>query len=375
MSCHDLTSSPSLPTCPKPVSPDDRGVARDSSDKIVASRHLFPPSTVRPRTNIKTQNSTHRFAPQHIMKSIGIFPGSGGLGGSTYDYLLKLLPADHIILINRHPDRVPQEHIKNGVRARKASYESSPADLEAVFSGIEVLFLISYPSHVHDYRRKVINVHGATPHSTLTPGRTFGGDLGDSSLAEVMQAHLDSERHLAEAAASDPGFTYTAVREGLYSESYPIYTAFFDVNAPTDEVLIPHDGSGPGVAWVKRAELGEATAKLMAQYSWDPDHFPHVNSKVLLTGPRVWSLAETVAVLGRAAGRPGVRIVKVDVDEYVRLPQVLARFGSPDKARTWATAWRAIEAGETAVVTDTLREIIGRDPEEFDVTIQRLRQR
>ncbi|KAK1594590.1 uncharacterized protein LY79DRAFT_132908 [Colletotrichum navitas] len=313
------------------------------------------------------------------MKSIGIFPGSGGLGGSTYDYLLKLLPADHIILINRHPEKVPQEHIKNGVRARKASYESSPADLEAVFSGIEVLFLISYPSHVHDYRRKVqlpaINAaRRAGVKHIFYSSLAFGGDLGDSSLAEVMQAHLDSERHLAEAAASDPGFTYTAVREGLYSESYPIYTAFSDVNAPAGEVLIPHDGSGPGVAWVKRGELGEATAKLIAQYSWDPDHFPHVNAKVLLTGPRAWSLAETVAALGRAAGRPGLRIVKVDVDEYARLPQVLARFGSPDKARTWATAWRAIEAGETAVVTDTLREIIGRDPEEFDVTIQRLRQ-
>lgn len=89
------------------------------------------------------------------MKCIGIFPGSGGLGGSTYDYLLKLLPSDHIILINRHPERVPQEHIKNGLRARKASYESSPSDLEAAFAGIEVLFLISYPSHVHEYRKKV----------------------------------------------------------------------------------------------------------------------------------------------------------------------------------------------------------------------------
>ncbi|KAK6215786.1 hypothetical protein QIS74_08805 [Colletotrichum tabaci] len=323
------------------------------------------------------------------MKSIGIFPGSGALGGRTYDYLLKLLPADHIILINRHPEKVPQEHIKNGVRARKASYESSPSDLEAVFSGIEVLFLISYPSHVHDYRKKVQlpaidAARRAGVKHIFYSSLAFAGNLEDSSVAEVMQAHLDSERYLAEAAASDPGFTYTSVREGLYSESYPIYTAFFDITAPppsstttttttTDEILIPHDGSGPGVAWVKRAELAEATAKLISQYSWDPDQFPHVNDKVLLTGPRVWSLAETVEVLGRAAGRD-VRIRRVDVDEYARLPQVLARFGSREKAKTWATAWEAIAKGETAVVTDTLREVIGRDPEEFDVTIKRLGQ-
>ncbi|WQF87072.1 Putative NmrA-like domain, NAD(P)-binding domain superfamily [Colletotrichum destructivum] len=322
------------------------------------------------------------------MKSIGIFPGSGALGGCTYDYLLKLLPADQIILINRHPEKVPQEHIKNGVRARKASYESSPSDLQAVFSGIEVLFLISYPSHVHDYRKKVQlpaidAARRAGVKHIFYSSLAFAGDLEDSSVAEVMQAHLDSERYLAEAAASDPSFTYTSVREGLYSESYPIYTAFFDITAPaphttttttkTDEILIPHDGSGPGVAWVKRAELAEATAKLISQYSWDPDQFPHVNDKVLLTGPRVWSLAETVEVLGRAAGRD-VRIRRVDVDEYVKLPQVLARFGSREKARTWATAWEAIAKGETAVVTDTLREVIGRHPEEFDVTIKRLGQ-
>lgn len=190
-----------------------------------------------------------------------------------------------------------------------------------------------------------------------------------------MQAHLSTERHLASVAASDPGFTYTSIREGLYSESYPIYTSFFDINSPSssNEILIPHNGAGPGVVWAKRSELGEATAKLIAQYSWDPDQFPHVNKKVLLTGPRVWSLEETVRVLRRTVGRD-VRIREVSVDEYVKLPQVLAKFGSVEKARTWATAWEAIRAGETSVVSETLREIIGRDPEEFDVTIQRLKQ-
>ncbi|TDZ41420.1 Quinone oxidoreductase 2 [Colletotrichum trifolii] len=311
------------------------------------------------------------------MKSIGIFPGSGALGGSTYDYLLKLLPADQIILINRYPEKVPQEQLQNGVRARKASYESSPSDLEAAFAGIEVLFLISYPSHVHEYRRKVQlpaidAARRAGVKHIFYSSLAFAGDYQDSSKAEVMQAHLDSERHLAEAAAADPSFTFTSVREGLYSESYPIYTAFFDVNAPTSEILIPHDGTGPGVAWVRRAELGEATAKLIAKYSWDPDQFDYVNKKILLTGGRVWSLEETARVLSAAAGRE-VRIRRVEVDEYVKLPQVAARFGSQDKARTWATAWDAIAAGETAVVTEHLRDMIGREPEDFETTVRRLK--
>ena len=56
-------------------------------------------------------------------------------------------------------------------------------------------------------------------------------------------------------------FTYTAIREGLYVESTPIYTAFFnpkdvtsaDENANGEiEILIPHDGKGSGIAWVGR---------------------------------------------------------------------------------------------------------------------------
>lgn len=204
----------------------------------------------------------------------------------------------------------------------------------------------------------------------------FGGAAhGDSSRAVVMQAHLDTERHLARLAAEDPSFTYTSIREGLYSESTPIYTAFFDPRssnpAGADEVLIPHDGEGPGIAWVKKDELGEASAKLIARYYAQADKFPHANATVLLTGNRAWTLAETVRALGEIAGRPGLRIRKVGVDEYAALPQVRAVFGSEEKATAWATAWDAVRAGETAVVTPDLEQILGRRPEDFDVAAKK----
>lgn len=90
--------------------------------------------------------------------TVGIFPASGGLGTSTYTHLLKLVPNDQVVLINRHPENVPQPYIDAGVRVLKASYESTFPELETAFSGIDVLFLISYPSHVHDYRTKVRNL-------------------------------------------------------------------------------------------------------------------------------------------------------------------------------------------------------------------------
>ncbi len=41
-----------------------------------------------------------------------------------------------------------------GFEKHHMSYHSAEL-LEAAFNGIDVLFLISYPSHVHEYRVKV----------------------------------------------------------------------------------------------------------------------------------------------------------------------------------------------------------------------------
>lgn len=308
------------------------------------------------------------------MTQIGIFPASGALGTSTYTHLLSQVPNDKVTLINRYPEKVPKKYTEKGTTVRQASFESSAEDLEAVFAGVDVLFLISYPSHVHEYRTKV---HTKALDAAVKAGvkHVFYSSLGfasineDTTKAEVMGAHLDSERYLKELAQKNSGFTFTSVREGLYSESFPIYTSFLDLKNPPSKILIPHDGSGPGVSWVKRDELGEGTARLIASYVKSPSSFAYTNQIVTLTGPKTWTLADTVEVLSRAAGKD-FKIEEISVEEYVKLPQIKEYFGTEEKATTWATAWEAIRAGETAGVTSTLKELLGREPEDFEKTIQ-----
>jgi uncharacterized protein YbjT (DUF2867 family) len=87
----------------------------------------------------------------------------------------------------------------------------------------------------------------------------FGTDVNGhlvNSVAHVMQAHLDTEAYLAKS-----GLTYTVLREGLYNDSYPLYTGFFD-HTKDNEVCVPGDGP---IAWVAIEDLGEATAKLMVK--------------------------------------------------------------------------------------------------------------
>jgi hypothetical protein len=191
-----------------------------------------------------------------------------------------------------------------------------------------------------------------------------------------MQAHLDTEAYLDELARSPahPNFTYTVIREGLYSESFPIYTAFFDPAAPVDEIKIPHDGSGPGVAWAKRDELGEATAKIIATYAHNPLAFPYLKKTLLLTGPKVLTLAEVVGILGKIIGKSDIKIKRVSVDEYAAQPQNPANltYHGEDLSKKWATAWPAIANGECSVVTPLLRDTLGREPEDVETTLRKL---
>ncbi|KAF7588928.1 hypothetical protein BBP40_005006 [Aspergillus hancockii] len=309
------------------------------------------------------------------MPKVGIFPAAGGLGTSIINHLVKLIPASHLILIARKPENLT-ELIRTGATVRQADYED-PSSLDRVFDGVDVLMLISYASFEIQYRfeahRNAINCacQSGVKHIFYS-SLAFGGDLTDTTVAHVMGAHLRTEKYLADLTAKNH-ITYTAIREGLYSESFPIYTAWFDLAHPMEEIPIPHDGSPPGVTWAKRDELGEATANLLASYVKDPQMFPYVNRVLLLSGPREYSLRETVDILGRAVGRP-VRIREISADEYAALPTHGTKhtYHGINLAREWATAWEAIQRGETAVVTPLLKEILGREPEDYETTIREL---
>ena len=191
-----------------------------------------------------------------------------------------------------------------------------------------------------------------------------------------MQAHLVTEGYLKTLTTSpspDMPFTFTAIREGLYSESFPLYTSFFDLDHPQREVVLPeHDGSGPGIAWAKIGDLGEATARLVKDYVDSSGKSHYKNQIVLLSGPKEWSIADTVQVV-RDAVRQEVRIKKVGIDEYVNDPIIkkkLPLYERDDMPRKWATSFEAVKAGETAVVSGELEKLLGRKPEGFEETVK-----
>lgn len=211
----------------------------------------------------------------------------------------------------------------------------------------------------------------------------FGGlpspNTPPTTVAQVMLAHIQTELYLASLHASNPSFNYSVIRQGLYSESFPIYTAVLSLTnpPPSGEILIPHDGSGPGISWAKRDELGEATAKILLMAFndiHDPAFKPFLNTTILLSGPKSYSLAETVSIIGNAIGKD-LKIRQVSVQEYADQPQVRASLdygGGEVWPVLWATAWEGIRRGEAANVTPFLEQLLGRKPEPFEETIRQM---
>ncbi|KAJ5980040.1 hypothetical protein N7481_007338 [Penicillium waksmanii] len=311
-----------------------------------------------------------------MANKLGIFPASGGLGGSTLRHLLRQVPANEVVLVARSPERLSNEEAAGAI-IRKADYDIVQT-LEHSFDEISSLNLISYASIQHEHR---FNAHKSAIDAARKSGvkhifyssLAFAGDGNPDTKAQVMLAHLATEKYLAQLHDQNPQFTYTVIREGLYSESFPLYTAFFDLKAPSNEICIPHDGSGPGIAWAKQDELGEATANLIAQHAQDPAAFPYLNKIVLLSGPRALSLNETAEVFSRVLNKT-IKVRQVSVDEYVKQPQVQSglTYGGGNWAPLWATAFDGIRDGECAVVTPHLAQILGREPEQFETTIKNM---
>ena len=347
--------------------------------------------------------------------TIGIFPAAGGIGGSTVKHLLQKLRLptgdrhEQLVLIARHPEtQLLVEAAKAGATIRRADYDDDRS-LERAFGGIDALFLISYASVEHGYRTEVCILFSSLlklclhtwQHSTLKltmqrhlaaidnainqgvkyifyASLGFAGNVDNKeTVALVMRPHIDTEKYLDECTRRYPGFSYTIIREGLYAESYPVYMAFFSLDDEDDEeeeIKIPHDGSGPGIAWVKRDELGEGSAEILRRFvSSDRSAFEKEfkNRTVLLSGPRALSLNETVEILARKRSRP-IRIRQVSGEEFAEQPRVgSSRFvhRGVDYAREWETVFEGIRRGECAVVSPLLGELLGREPEGFEEAI------
>ncbi len=151
---------------------------------------------------------------------------------------------------------------ESGVEIRRGDY-GDPASLDAAFAGADKLLIVSYPTTTYELRvQRHKSAIDAAKRAGVAHVYYTSFALAGDSVAAVMRAHIDTERYLKES-----GLTYTVLREGIYSESYPLYFGFFDPAEGKEEIVVPHS-DGP-IAWVTREDLGEGTANIMVQVGSD----------------------------------------------------------------------------------------------------------
>lgn len=157
---------------------------------------------------------------------------TGGLGSQVLKHLLSLLPASEIIVSYSTASHPPTHLASTGVQLRHGDF-AHPETLTAAFAGADALLLVSYPGIAHAQR---VAMHTNAIDAAKRAGvrRVYYTSLAfaSDSGAAVMQAHLETEAYLKQS-----GLVYTIMREGIYSESFPLYLGLSGLKIPQSCLL------------------------------------------------------------------------------------------------------------------------------------------
>lgn len=288
---------------------------------------------------------------------------SGHLGSRVLTSLLdkKLVPPSEIIISTSSPAKVPSFVREQGIRVEEAIYEDE-ASLQRLFSipGADTLFLVSYPSPSVErwlHHKRVIdaaNAPGSNVKTVIYTSLMFGGETGMESTAGVQRAHIRTVNYLREHNKLD----YIVIREGIYAESWWLYSGFQPTQIPSEprelDFVIPDDGP---TAWVSWDDLGEGTARILADYK------QYIGKTLNLTGAYTSTIADIARLVEKHTGKiVNLRIIGPEQANKYHLEKK----SLPDEAawqiESWAHWHSAMKAGETAVIDPLLEQLIDRKP-------------
>lgn len=261
--------------------------------------------------------------------------------------------------------QIPQIAHDHGVEIRHGDF-TNPSSLEASFRGADVLFLVSFPNPNTErwlhHKAAIDAAKAAGVKTVIYTSLMFGGETGLQSIAGVQQAHIKTTEYLQQEKERS-GLEYVILREGIYAESWWLYTGYqpregFSVaeqDSSDIDFVVPDDGP---VAWVSWEDLGLGTAKILASY----EEYLGQNN-VRLTGAYTSTLAEIAKLVEKETGRK-VNVKIVGKKEAIKYHE--ARKSVPEEdfesVHNWAGWHEGLRKGEAAVVDPLLEKLIGRKP-------------
>ncbi|CAG8196099.1 unnamed protein product [Penicillium salamii] len=267
---------------------------------------------------------------------------TGGLGAGVLSYMVANLPAsEYAAASSREENRKRFED--QGIAFRVVNYED-PQSMESAFEDVENLFFVSTNTFDVEKRRNQHQsfVDAAKKMNVWYTSLAFGG-FESNSKADVQQAHLMTEEMMRQA-----DINFTSIREGLYTDAFPVFMGWYP---NTSTVYLPSDGP---IAFTLRAELSEATARLMIRGGYGREI-------VLVTAQENITFSEIVDLINETTGR-NVQFKLVSPEEFVAL-KAEDEGGKPAGFFKALVSWYdGIAKGETAAVDPLMVDLLGRDP-------------
>lgn len=281
---------------------------------------------------------------------------TGKIGGAVLDAILThdlLPPSDIVIATSSSADNPRLKHaLSRGVTIRKSNYDSVQSMVEA-FQGCERLFLVSTPHIDLDFNdcakggREMHHFNALTAAKQAGISHVYYTSLAfqNPSKAAVMRAHLKTEEYLK----SQQDFNFTILREGIYSESWPLYLGHFEVpNDLRESVVIGPDGP---ISWTSISDLGVANALIITG-----DKRVWSDRTLWLSSSRSLSIAETASIVGKARKRPLAVEIKSQQAYIKHYTEDVQMDGA--LIEWWSTTYPALAENECNIQDSPFEELL-----------------
>lgn len=307
------------------------------------------------------------------MGKIAIAGASGKLGFATLNALLDygLVPPTDIVCTTSSQSGAQKLDAarQKGVEIRPANWDDQGSFVKA-FAGCEKLFLISSARIEKDFNDAEPGQGREADHYRALAAAQKAGvkhvyytslAFANPSLSRVMKAHERTEEYLQQ---SD--FHWTLIREGLYSESCPLYLGHYDLpNDPRSEVPVAGDSK---ISWTSIPDLGLANAIILAAPTeeWAGKTF-------YLSQSRAHSMEEVAAMISKAKGNE-VKLKVVSRPEHEEY-YVKQRMMDAPFIEWWSKTYDALRQNECEIHDPTLEKLLatkGRKPQSMQETVEEM---
>lgn len=310
--------------------------------------------------------------------SLAILGASGKLGFATLNALLdnKLLPAKDIICTTSSDSGAQKLDAarQQGVTIKRADWDNA-ASFESAFQGCAKLFIISSSRIDKDFNDAPEGKGREADHYVALEAAKKAGvkhvyytslAFANPSKSRVMKAHERTEAWLAENWTGD-GRVWTVIREGLYSESWPLYMGHWTVGQDErKEVPIAGDSR---ISWTSIDDLGLADALVLSAPSAD-----WAGKTFYLSQRTAHSLTEVASMVAQALERAQLTLSLVAREKHE--DYYVSQRGMPEPyVKWWAKTYDALKDEECCIEDDTLESLLaskGREPTPMEHTVREM---